>query len=89
MPFVRSGRSIDIAPDGKALPQSRVSADAGDWLHWSGNGRTLYWSQGPNLFGQNLGAAGAFAGGKQAAAPLIARPRLRRQRRPSRAAASR
>ena len=55
MPFVRSGRSIDIAPDGKALPQSRVSADAGDWIHWSGNGRTLYWSQGPNLYGQNVG----------------------------------
>jgi imidazolonepropionase-like amidohydrolase/Tol biopolymer transport system component len=73
MPFVRSGRSIEIAPDGKALPQSRVSADAGDWIHWSGNSRTLYWSQGPNLFAQNLAAAGAFAGGKQAAAPVVAR----------------
>ncbi len=72
MPFVRSGRSIEIAPDGKALPQSKLSADAGDWIHWSGNSRTLYWSQGPNLYGQNLAAAGAFAGGKQAAAPLIA-----------------
>jgi imidazolonepropionase-like amidohydrolase/Tol biopolymer transport system component len=72
MPFVRSGRSIDIAPDGKALPQSKLSADAGDWIHWSGNSRTLYWSQGPHLYGQNLVAAGAFAGGKQAAAPLVA-----------------
>ncbi|HVF37213.1 MAG TPA: amidohydrolase family protein [Sphingomicrobium sp.] len=72
MPFVRSGRSIDIAPDGKSLPQSRLSADAGDWIHFSGDGRTLYWSQGPNLYGQNIGTAGAFAGGKQAAAPLVA-----------------
>ena len=60
MPFARSGRSIDIAPDGKALPQSRVSTDAGDWLHWSGNGRTLYWSQGPDLFARNLGTVGRF-----------------------------
>ena len=72
MPFVRSGRSIDIAPDGKSLPQSRVSADAGDWIHFSGDGRTLYWSQGPNLYGLNLGTSGAFAGGKLGVAPLVA-----------------
>ena len=72
MPFVRSGRSIDISPDGKSLPQSRVSADSGDWLHWAGNSRQLYWSQGPNLYGQTLASAGAFAGGKQAPAPLVA-----------------
>ena len=73
MPFVRSGRSIEIAPDGKALPQSRVSVDAGDWLHWSGNSRTLYWTQGPDLFALNLNAPGAFAGGKLAPAPVHAR----------------
>jgi len=72
MPFARSGRSVDIAPDGKALPQSRVSTDAGDWLHWSGNGRTLYWTQGPDLFAQNVGTAGAFAGGKTSPAPVYA-----------------
>ncbi|QDP20579.1 amidohydrolase family protein [Sphingomonas xanthus] len=72
MPFVRSGRAIDIAPDGKALPQSQVSADAGDWLHWSGDGRSLFWSQGPNLYGLNVGTSGSFAGGKQGAAPRIA-----------------
>jgi imidazolonepropionase-like amidohydrolase/Tol biopolymer transport system component len=73
MPFVRSGRSIEISPDGKALPQSRVSVDAGDWLHWAGNSRTLYWTQGPDLFALNLHAPGAFAGGKLAPAPVHAR----------------
>ena len=73
MPFVRSGREIEIAPDGKALPMSRVSADAGDWLHWAGNSRQLYWSQGPNLYGQTLAGVGGFAGGKQAPAPLVAK----------------
>ena len=72
MPFVRSGRSIDIAPEGKALPMSRVSADAGDWLHWAGNSRQLYWTQGPNLYGQTLANSGAFTGGKQSPAPLVA-----------------
>jgi imidazolonepropionase-like amidohydrolase/Tol biopolymer transport system component len=73
MPFVRSGRSIEIEPEGKALPQSRVSADAGDWIHWAGNSRQLYWSQGPNLYGQTLANAGAFAGGKQPPPPIVAR----------------
>jgi imidazolonepropionase-like amidohydrolase/Tol biopolymer transport system component len=72
MPFVRSGRSINVGPDGKALPMSRVSEDAGDWLHWAGNSRQLYWSQGPNLHSQNLTGAGAFSGGKQAPAPVAA-----------------
>lgn len=70
MPFVRTGRNIDIAPDGKSLPQSRVSADAGDWIHWAGNSRELFWSQGPNLYRQTLAGAGDFKGGKQAAAPV-------------------
>jgi len=72
MPFVRSCKTIDVAADAKALPQTRVSADAGDYLHWSGDGHTLYWSQGPNLYGLNLGTPGAFAGGKLGAAPLVA-----------------
>ena len=72
MPFVRSGRSIEIAPDGKALPMARVSADAGDWVHWSGDGRRLYWSQGPDLFVKPLAGVGDFAGGKQPPAPLFA-----------------
>jgi Tol biopolymer transport system component/imidazolonepropionase-like amidohydrolase len=72
MPFVRSGRSLEIFPDTKALPVSKISADAGDWLHWSGNSRTLYWTQGPDLFAQNLDSVGGFAGGKQAAAPVYA-----------------
>jgi imidazolonepropionase-like amidohydrolase/Tol biopolymer transport system component len=72
MPFTRSGRSIEIAPEGKAFPMSKVSADAGDWIHWSGDGRSLFWSQGPNLYGLNVGTSGAFAGGKLGAAPLVA-----------------
>ncbi len=59
-------------PDGKALPQSQVSVDAGDWIHWSGNSRQLYWSQGPDLYVQTLAGSGDFAGGKQAAAPVAA-----------------
>ena len=66
-PFVRSGRSIDISPGGKALPQARLSTDAGDWVHWSGNSRGLYWTQGPDLFRRELDQAAAFVGAKEPA----------------------
>ena len=71
MPFARTGRSIDIAADAKALPQSRISTDAGDYLHWSGDSSTLYWTQGADLFARRLNAA-AFDGAKTGAVPPVA-----------------
>ncbi len=70
MPFVRSGRAIDIAAEGKALPQTKVSADAGDYLHWSGDGSTLYWTQGADLFARRVDLA-AFDGAKSGVVPPI------------------
>jgi len=61
MPFTLSGRTIDVSPKSKAIPQARVTTDAGDWLHWSGNSRTLYWTQGPALYRRDLSQAAAFA----------------------------
>ncbi|UCG49435.1 MAG: amidohydrolase family protein, partial [Phycisphaerales bacterium] len=50
MPFVRSGRKIEIGPKSKSLPVRKVSRDAGEYLHWSGDGQRLHWSLGPELF---------------------------------------
>jgi imidazolonepropionase-like amidohydrolase/Tol biopolymer transport system component len=61
MPFTLTGRTIDVSPKSKAIPQARVSTDAGDWLHWSGNSRSLYWTQGPDLFRRDFSQAAAFA----------------------------
>ncbi|MCJ8191622.1 amidohydrolase family protein [Sphingomicrobium aestuariivivum] len=54
MPLPLSGRTLDLSPDGKALPQMRVTKDVGDWVHWSSDGRTLYWSEGPTLYSRAL-----------------------------------
>ena len=67
MPFVRSGRTIDVSAGGKAVPQARVSTDAGEWVHWSGNGRSLYWTQGPRLFRRDLANMTGFAAEKEPA----------------------
>ena len=70
MPFVRSGRTIDIAADAKALPQTKVSSDAGDYLHWSGDGSTLYWTQGPELYARRVDLA-SFDAAKTGPTPAI------------------
>jgi imidazolonepropionase-like amidohydrolase len=74
-PFVRTGKTIDIAPDMKAIPAATVSRDAGEYIHWSGDGKRLYWSLGPELFSRDLKDAFSFlaensgAAGSQPADP--------------------
>jgi imidazolonepropionase-like amidohydrolase/Tol biopolymer transport system component len=53
-PFVRTGKRIEIGPKAKSLPVARASKDAGEYLHWSGNSASLYWSLGPELFTRAL-----------------------------------
>ncbi|MDX1455648.1 MAG: amidohydrolase family protein, partial [Gammaproteobacteria bacterium] len=59
-PFVKTGKSISIGPDTKAIPTAKVSRDTGDYLHWNGGSDTLYWMTGPELFSRSLDEAFAF-----------------------------
>jgi Tol biopolymer transport system component/imidazolonepropionase-like amidohydrolase len=60
MPFVRTGKLVEIGPKAKNLPVTRLSRDAGEYLHWSGDSSRLYWSLGPELFERDLTEAFAF-----------------------------
>lgn len=68
-PFVRTGKAVDVSPDGKALPQTRLTRDAGDWVHWSGDGKKLWWTLGPELYGRELKDAFSFEAGAPAELP--------------------
>ncbi len=63
MPFAPAGKPYEIGPDAKGLPLAKVSHDAGDFLHWSGDARRLHWSLGPELFTRELNQAFAFLEG--------------------------
>ncbi|TVP73875.1 MAG: amidohydrolase [Gemmatimonadales bacterium] len=54
-PFVPTGSSVSVSPGSRDVPQRRVSRDAGDFLHWSGDGQTLHWTTGAELFSLGLG----------------------------------
>lgn len=65
----RTGKRIDLGPKSDALPLRRLSAHAGEWLHWSGDGRTLHYSLGDELFATRLEDSFAFVPGAPAELP--------------------
>ncbi|EAU61689.1 conserved hypothetical protein, partial [Stigmatella aurantiaca DW4/3-1] len=62
-PLSRGGKTVVASKDSKALPVTRVSRDAGNFLHWSGDSKRLYWALGPELFSRELKEAFSFVEG--------------------------
>jgi imidazolonepropionase-like amidohydrolase/Tol biopolymer transport system component len=54
MPLPRGAKGAVASPEGKALPVAKVSRDAGEWLHWSGDAKRLHWALGPELYTREL-----------------------------------
>lgn len=59
-PFPATGRTIELGPKMDAVPAVKVSKDAGNELHWSGDSQRLHWSLGPTLYTRELKDAFAF-----------------------------
>ena len=68
-PFLRTGKSIEIGPKMSAMPLATVTRDAGEYIHWSGDSKRLYWSLGPELYSRDLKDAFAFLDGAPAKLP--------------------
>jgi len=62
-PFVLTGKSVEIGPDTKSIPVAKVTKEAGEYLHWSGDSSRLYWALGPELFSRDLKDSFGFLGG--------------------------
>jgi imidazolonepropionase-like amidohydrolase/Tol biopolymer transport system component len=69
MPFVATGKAVDVGPKESALPIRRVTRDAGETLRWSGDSRSLNWSLGPELYTLDIKNAFAFLEGAPATLP--------------------
>ncbi len=63
MPLPRGGKAATVSRESKALPVSRVSKDAGEYLHWSGDSKRVHWALGPELFTRELREAFSFMEG--------------------------
>ncbi|MCH9687497.1 MAG: amidohydrolase family protein [Deltaproteobacteria bacterium] len=62
-PMPRTGTTVDVGPSSSDVPQARVTHDAGDNVHWSGDSQRLHWSLGPQLFTRELAQSFAHIDG--------------------------
>ena len=62
-PLPRTGRTVEIGAESKALPVRRVSKRSGSALHWSADARRLHWSHASTLSARDLKDAFAFLDG--------------------------
>ncbi len=64
-PFDALGGVEPLALDreGKNVPITKVTREAGWYVHWAGDSKRLYWTQGPELFQRDLKDAFAFLDG--------------------------
>jgi imidazolonepropionase-like amidohydrolase/Tol biopolymer transport system component len=69
MPFVATGKAVDVGPKESALPIRRVTRDAGETLRWSGDSKSLNWSLGPELYTLDIRNAFTFLEGAPATLP--------------------
>jgi len=64
--FPRSGRTVDLGPSVKGYPVAQVSRDAGFFLHWSADSRSVHWTLGPDYYSRDLAESFTFVEGGQA-----------------------
>lgn len=62
-PFPRTGGTIDLNKDTKAIPVKKVTRDAGTDLHWSGDSERLHWLIGPEYYTRDLKDSFSFMDG--------------------------
>jgi imidazolonepropionase-like amidohydrolase/Tol biopolymer transport system component len=60
VPLPQTGKRVEIGPKGEALPLRKLTANAGEYLHWSGDSRTLHYSVGDELFSVPLAESFGF-----------------------------
>jgi imidazolonepropionase-like amidohydrolase/Tol biopolymer transport system component len=58
-----TGQAVSIGPSTTDFPVRRITRDAGMYLHWSPNSKTVYWSLGPELFSRTLDNTFKFVDG--------------------------
>ncbi|MBB5207404.1 amidohydrolase family protein [Chiayiivirga flava] len=62
-PLPSTGGSIELSKDSKGIPVTRVSRDAGSYLHWAADSKSLHWTVGDEYFSRDLTDLFAFVPG--------------------------
>lgn len=70
-PFPSTGGAVTLARDSKALPVTKLSAEAGQYLHWSGDSSALHWLVGPSYYSRTLAQSFSFVPGAPKELPKV------------------
>jgi imidazolonepropionase-like amidohydrolase/Tol biopolymer transport system component len=53
-PMVTVGTALDLSSGNRSIPLTKVTKDAGTYLHWSGDSNKLFWTLGDQYFSREV-----------------------------------
>ncbi|TSJ41109.1 amidohydrolase family protein [Mucilaginibacter corticis] len=62
-PMVNAGSPLDLSASNKSLPLTKLTKDAGTFLHWSNDSQKLMWTMGPKYYTRDIHSAFNFIDG--------------------------
>lgn len=69
--FPKSGQTLDISSGMGNVPVSKVTRDAGAYMHWSADGKKLHWTLGEEYFTTNVNKRFTFLEGSSDSIPPV------------------
>ncbi|MEO5910480.1 MAG: amidohydrolase family protein [Pelobium sp.] len=70
-PLVTTGSPLDLSSGNKSLPIKKLTRDAGSYIQWSADSKTLHWTLGPQYFSSPIKNAFTFVEGAPDKLPAI------------------
>jgi imidazolonepropionase-like amidohydrolase/Tol biopolymer transport system component len=70
-PMVSTGASQNLSATNKAIPLSKLTRDAGTYLHWSKDSQHMMWTLGPKYFTRDIRNAFPFVDGAADKTPSV------------------
>ncbi|SMC95601.1 amidohydrolase family protein [Pedobacter africanus] len=62
-PMVTAGAALELSSTNKAIPLTRITKDAGTYIHWSQDSNKLFWTLGEQYFSRDIKTAFNFTDG--------------------------
>jgi imidazolonepropionase-like amidohydrolase/Tol biopolymer transport system component len=62
-PMMLTGSAQDLSSGNKAIPLTRLTKDAGSYIHWSNDSKRLFWTLGEQYYAQDVKNAFPFVEG--------------------------
>jgi imidazolonepropionase-like amidohydrolase/Tol biopolymer transport system component len=62
-PMVTAGTALELSSTNKAIPLTRITKDAGTYIHWSNDSNNLFWTLGEQYFSREVKTAFNFTDG--------------------------